>query len=46
VYLQAMGDVLLVTGLVHATGGVVSVYAVFYPLIVIYSVFFLGAAEG
>lgn len=46
VYLQGVGDVLLVTGLVHATGGVVSVYAVFYPLIVIYSVFFLGRGGG
>lgn len=45
-YLQGLGDVLLVTGLVHATGGVVSVYAVFYPLIVIYSVFFLGRGGG
>ncbi len=46
VYLQGVGDVFLVTGLVHATGGVVSVYAVFYPLIVIYSVFFLGRGGG
>ncbi|NPU84100.1 MAG: PAS domain S-box protein [Syntrophaceae bacterium] len=46
VYLQSLGDVLLVTGLVHVTGGVVSVYAVFFPLIVIYSVFFLGRGGG
>ena len=46
IYLQGLGDVLLVTGLVHATGGVVSVYAVFYPLVVIYCVFFLGRGGG
>jgi two-component system sensor histidine kinase PilS (NtrC family) len=46
IYLQGLGDVLLVTGLVHATGGVVSVYAVFYPLVVIYGVFFLGRGGG
>jgi len=46
VYLQSLGDVLLVTGLVHFTGGVGSVYAVFYPLVIIYAVFFLGRGGG
>ncbi len=46
VYLQAICDVFLVTALVYVTGGVRSVYPVFYPLIIIYSVTFLGRRAG
>ena len=46
VYLQAMFDVCLVTGLVHVTGGIRSVYPIFYPLVIIYSVVFLGRRGG
>lgn len=46
VYVQALFDVCLVTGLVHVTGGIRSVYPVFYPLIIIYSVTFLGLRGG
>lgn len=45
-YAQALCDVLLVTGLVYATGGIRSVYAVFYTMIIIYSVIFLGRRGG
>ncbi|MBN1548601.1 MAG: PAS domain S-box protein, partial [Syntrophaceae bacterium] len=46
VYLQALFDVCLITGLVYVTGGVRSVYPVFYPLVIIYSVVFLGRHGG
>jgi two-component system, NtrC family, sensor histidine kinase PilS len=46
VYIQALFDVCLVTGLVHVTGGIRSVYPVFYPLVIIYSVIFLGRRGG
>ena len=42
VYIQTCIDVALITGLVYATGGVRSIYSVFYPLVIIYSVLFLG----
>jgi len=45
-YIQAIGDVLLVTGLVYATGGIISIYPVFYTLVIIYSVLFLGRRGG
>lgn len=46
VYMQALFDVCLVTGLVHVTGGIRSVYSIFYPLVIIYSVVFLGRRGG
>jgi len=46
IYLQAVFDICLVTGLVHVTGGIRSVYPVFYPLVIIYSVVFLGRRGG
>ncbi len=46
IYLQAVFDVCLVTGLVHVTGGIRSVYPIFYPLVIIYSVVFLGRRGG
>lgn len=46
VYIQALGDVVLVTTLVCLTGGSESSYSVLYPLIVIYSVLFLERRGG
>jgi two-component system sensor histidine kinase PilS (NtrC family) len=46
VYLQALFDVCLITALVYVTGGVRSVYPVFYPLVIIYAVVFLGRQGG
>jgi two-component system sensor histidine kinase PilS (NtrC family) len=45
-YFQATCDVLLITGLVYATGGIQSIYAVFYTMVIIYSVIFLGRRGG
>jgi two-component system sensor histidine kinase PilS (NtrC family) len=45
-YLQAVGDVIVITGLVYATGGVQSIYAVLYTIVIIYSVIFLGRRGG
>ncbi len=45
-YFQAICDVLLITGLVYATGGIQSIYAVFYTIVIIYSVIFLGRRGG
>ncbi|NQU02964.1 MAG: PAS domain S-box protein [Syntrophaceae bacterium] len=42
IYIQAVLDVILITALVYATGGVDSIYATLYPLIIIYSALFLG----
>jgi two-component system sensor histidine kinase PilS (NtrC family) len=46
IYIQSICDVALVTALVYATGGIRSIYSVFYPLIIIYSVLFLGRKGG
>jgi len=46
IYLQSLLDVFLITGLVYATGGIRSVYPVLYPLVIIYSVIFLGQRGG
>ena len=46
VYIQSTVDIMLVTGLVYATGGIESVYSTLYPLIIIYSVLFLGKRGG
>lgn len=46
VYIQSIIDILLVTVLVYATGGVESVYSTLYPLVIIYSVLFLGRRGG
>ena len=45
-YIQAICDVLMITGLVYATGGISSIYAVFYTLVIIYSVLFLERRGG
>ncbi|MBW2645697.1 MAG: PAS domain S-box protein [Deltaproteobacteria bacterium] len=46
VYIQAICDVTLITALVHATGGIESVYSVLYPLVIIYSTLFLAKKGG
>jgi len=46
VYLQSTVDIVLATVLVYATGGIESVYSTLYPLIIIYSVLFLGKRGG
>ncbi len=46
VYLQNICDVLLITALVYVTGGAHSIYSVFYPLVIIYPVLFLGRNSG
>ncbi len=45
-YLQSMIDVLAITAIVYCTGGVQSLYSVFYPIVIIYSVIFLGRKGG
>jgi len=42
IYLQCIIDVVVVTYLVYITGGSTSIYSVFYTLIIIYAVLFLG----
>ncbi len=42
IYIQCVFDVILITALVYATGGVESIYPTLYPLIIIYSALFLG----
>ncbi len=46
VYVQSIFDIILITILVYATGGVESVYSTLYPLVIIYSVIFLGRKGG
>jgi len=46
IYVQTFSDVALITGLVYVTGGIRSIYSVFYPLVIIYSVLFLGKRGG
>jgi two-component system, NtrC family, sensor histidine kinase PilS len=46
IYIQSICDVALVTAMVYATGGIRSIYSVFYPLVIIYSVLFLGRKGG
>lgn len=46
IYIQSLFDVMLITGMVYATGGIHSLYSVFYPLVIIYSVLFLGRRGG
>jgi two-component system sensor histidine kinase PilS (NtrC family) len=46
VYLQTVIDVLIITALVYITGGIRSVHAAFYPLVIIYSVLFLLRRGG
>lgn len=46
IYIQSVCDILAVTALVYYTGGIRSVYPVFYQLIIIYSVLFLERKGG
>lgn len=46
IYIQTLCDVVLITGLVFVTGGIRSVYSVFYPLVIICSVLFLARGGG
>jgi two-component system sensor histidine kinase PilS (NtrC family) len=45
-YLQSIVDVLAITAIVYSTGGIQSLYSVFYPIVIIYSVIFLGRRGG
>ncbi|MDA8124514.1 MAG: ATP-binding protein [Deltaproteobacteria bacterium] len=46
IYVQCIADIALITGIVYATGGIQSIYSVFYPLVIIYAVFFLSRKGG
>ncbi len=46
IYIQSLLDLSLITGLVYTTGGIKSIYSVFYPLVIIYSVLFLAGRGG
>jgi two-component system sensor histidine kinase PilS (NtrC family) len=46
IYLQTVNDVFIITALIYVTGGIRSTYAVFYPLVIIYSVLYLGRNGG
>ncbi len=42
IYIQSVLDVIVITALVYVTGGVESIYATLYPLVIIYCALFLG----
>ncbi len=46
IYIQAFCDVVVITVLVYVTGGVYSVYAVLYNLVIIYATLFLSKKGG
>lgn len=46
IYIQSLCDVLLITTMVYATGGIRSIYSVFYPLVIIYAALFSGRRGG
>jgi len=46
IYIQSLSDLSLITGLIYTTGGIESIYSVFYPLVIIYSVLFLAGRGG
>jgi two-component system sensor histidine kinase PilS (NtrC family) len=46
IYIQSICDIALITAMVYATGGIHSIYSIFYPLVIIYSVLFLGKRGG
>lgn len=46
IYIQSLCDIALITAMVYATGGIHSIYSTFYPLVIIYSVLFLGKRGG
>ena len=46
IYIQSLSDLSLITGLIYVTGGIESIYSVFYPLVIIYSALFLAGRGG
>jgi len=46
IYIQSLCDVLLITAMVYATGGIRSIYSTFYPLVIISAAVFLGRRGG
>jgi len=46
IYIQGIADVIAITAMVYGTGGIHSLYSVFYPLVIIYTVTFLGRRGG
>ncbi|MBF0100976.1 MAG: PAS domain S-box protein [Desulfobacterales bacterium] len=46
VYIQVFCDISLISLLVYATGGIMSIYSIFYPLVIIYSTLFLSKRGG
>ncbi len=46
IYIQSLCDIALITAMVYPTGGIHSIYSTFYPLVIIYSVLFLGKRGG
>jgi two-component system sensor histidine kinase PilS (NtrC family) len=46
VNVQSLFDIVLITILVYVTGGIESIYSMLYPLVIIYSVLFLGKRGG
>lgn len=46
VNVQSLFDVVLITILVYVTGGIESIYSMLYPLVIIYTVLFLGKRGG
>lgn len=46
IYFQGIADVVAITAMVYGTGGIHSLYSVFYPLVIIYTVTFLGRRAG
>jgi two-component system sensor histidine kinase PilS (NtrC family) len=46
IYLQSITDVFAIMAMVYSTGGIHSLYSVFYPVVIIYAVTFLGRRGG
>lgn len=46
IYIQAFGDVSLISTLIYLTGGITSIYSVLYSLVIIYSSLFITRRGG
>ncbi len=46
IYIQSGADLVLITSFVYGTGGIQSLYSIFYPLVIIYTVIFLEKKGG
>ncbi len=46
IYIQSGADLVLITSFVYGTGGIQSIYSIFYPLVIIYTVIFLEKKGG